>query len=110
MLLQNFAADQLAARAQEYIMPQGNVRIDSALIDQVRKVSETTGVPISRCVSDAVSTWLQVTAPVWLKVRKLPKTDRRHRQGSQPRKRSRSLSTARRKSSATKPGLPSTSR
>jgi hypothetical protein len=80
-------------------MPQANVRIDSALIDQVRKVSEKTGVPVSRCIGDAVSTWLQVTAPQWLEARKLPKTDRRHRQRrasvkSQQSKRSRSLPTS----------------
>jgi antitoxin component of RelBE/YafQ-DinJ toxin-antitoxin module len=79
-------------------MPQANVRIDSALIDQVRKVSEKTGVPISRCISDAVSTWLQVTAPQWLEARKLP-TDRRYRQRrgsvkSQQSKLSRSLPTS----------------
>jgi hypothetical protein len=87
-------------------MPQANVRIDSALVDQVRKVSKKTGVPISRCISDAVSTWLQVTAPLWLKARKLPKTDRRYRQlratvKSEQSKRSRSLPVARRKTSAT---------
>lgn len=47
-------------------MPQTNCRIDSELLAQIREYSEKTGVPISRCIDEATSQWLQCVAPVRL--------------------------------------------
>jgi hypothetical protein len=38
-------------------------RIDSELVKQLNAYSEATGVPVIRCINEAVERWLEVIAP-----------------------------------------------
>jgi hypothetical protein len=44
-------------------MTQTNCRIDSELAKELRKYSDITGVPVSKCIDEAVERWLNVVAP-----------------------------------------------
>jgi predicted DNA-binding protein len=47
-------------------MAQVNCRIDAELYERLRDYQEKTGVPISRCIDDAVKDWLESVAPLRL--------------------------------------------
>jgi predicted DNA-binding protein len=50
-------------------MPQDTttVRIDAELVARLRDFSKTTGIPITRCIEEAIATWLRDVAPARLK-------------------------------------------
>jgi len=45
---------------------QAPVRINADLVKMLREYSAKTGVPVSKCIDEAVEAWLICTAPVRL--------------------------------------------
>jgi hypothetical protein len=60
----------------------GMVSIDDSYMALLRDYSEKTGVPIDRCVSDALFDWLANVAPLTLEQLSLPPLKLRRRKPS----------------------------
>jgi predicted DNA-binding protein len=55
----------------EDFMAQVNARIDKGIYDRLSEYSETTGVPVSRCIAEACERWLTVVAPTRIEAMRL---------------------------------------
>jgi hypothetical protein len=53
-------------------MTQESIRINSELVRQLREYQQATGVPISKCIEEAVTTWLQCIAPTRIEAMNRP--------------------------------------
>jgi Ribbon-helix-helix domain len=53
-------------------MTQESIRINSELVSKLRDYQQATGVPISRCIEEAVTTWLTCIAPTRIEAMNRP--------------------------------------